>query len=255
MNRRDGPRAWLVGAGVASALFAGPASPEDDPRYAVERREMVVEIEAMARTTARDVGRARFSDEVINAMATVPRHRFVPAQSASSAYRNRPLAIGQGQTISQPYIVALSTDLLGLRPDHVVLEIGTGSGYQAAVLAELVQQVYSIEILEPLGRQAAERLDLLGYKNVSVRIADGYRGWPEKAPFDGIIVTAAAPFVPEPLVAQLKPGGRLVIPVGEPQGVQELMVIEKASDGSVQKRVVLPVRFVPLTGMAAEPRR
>jgi protein-L-isoaspartate(D-aspartate) O-methyltransferase len=239
----------LVGALVACATFATA-----DSDFAAQRRQMVVEIAAMARTTAPEVGRDRFSDSVMQVMAKVPRHRFVPDGLAHAAYRNRPLPIGQGQTISQPYIVALSTDLIDPKPDHIVLEIGTGSGYQAAVLAELVKRVYSIEIVDALGREAAARLTALGYRNVDVRIGDGYQGWAEKAPFDGIIVTAAAQFVPEPLVQQLKPGGKMVIPVGAPQGEQELMLIEKAADGSMLTRLTLPVRFVPLTGKGAEER-
>ena len=219
-----------------------------DERYAIERRQMVDEIAATARSTRGDTGRATFADRVMAAMMKVERHRFVPPSEAKYAYRDHPLPIGSGQTISQPYIVALSTDLIEPKPHHVVLEIGTGSGYQAAVLAELVQQVYSIEIVESLGREAAERLASLGYRNVEVRIGDGYQGWTEKAPFDGIIVTAAAPFIPEPLVAQLKPGGRMVIPVDAGFARQELLLIEKRLDGTIARSVVLPVRFVPLTG-------
>jgi len=219
-----------------------------DEQYAVERHQMVNEIAATASSTQRDTGRATFADRVMAAMAKVERHRFVPASEVTNAYRNRPLPIGGGQTISQPYIVALSTDLIEPKPHHVVLEIGTGSGYQAAVLAELVQQVYSIEIVESLGHEASERLASLGYRNVEVRIGDGYQGWTERAPFDGIIVTAAAPFVPAPLVAQLKPGGKMVIPVDGRLGEQDLLLIEKQRDGTTVNRVVIPVRFVPLTG-------
>jgi protein-L-isoaspartate(D-aspartate) O-methyltransferase len=170
----------------------------------------------------------------------------VPPAQAAAAYRNHPLPIGSGQTISQPYIVAFSTDLLNAGKDDVVLEIGTGSGYQAAVLAEVAKQVYSIEVIESLGRSAAARLAELGYRNVEVRIGDGYQGWPEKAPFDGILVTAAAPQVPPALVAQLKTGGRLVIPVGGSDDIQYLKVLTKRSDGGYDERRVLPVRFVPL---------
>jgi protein-L-isoaspartate(D-aspartate) O-methyltransferase len=158
------------------------------------------------------------------------------------------LPIGHGQTISQPYIVALMTDLMQLEPDDVVLEIGTGSGYQAAVLAELAKSVFSIEIVEPLGKSAAERLRRLGYRRVDVKVADGYYGWAEHAPFDGIMVTAAASHVPPPLVRQLKPGGRMVIPVGTAFLTQHLMLVEKRRDGSVVSRQILPVQFVPLTG-------
>jgi protein-L-isoaspartate(D-aspartate) O-methyltransferase len=181
-------------------------------------------------------------------MGRVPRHEFVPPELVRRAYENAPLPIGQGQTISQPFIVALSTDLVEPKPADVVLEVGTGSGYQAAVLAELVQRVYSIEIVESLGREAERRLEAAGYRNVTVRIGDGYAGWPERAPFDAIVVTAGAPHVPEPLVAQLKPGGRMVIPVDAGAFGQDLLLIRKAADGTVSRRVVLPVRFVPLTG-------
>ena len=214
--------------------------------FGVLRARMVAEIEMLAHETRSETGRGRFSSSVMAAMATVPRHQFVPPQMVRDAYRNSPLPIGSGQTISQPYIVALSTDLAEPRPDHVVLEIGTGSGYQAAVLAEIVRQVYTIELLEPLGKDAASRLARLGYRNVEVRIGDGYQGWPEHAPFDSIVVTAAAPHVPPALVAQLKPGGKLVIPVGGTWEVQELLVVSKRADGSTESRKVLPVRFVPL---------
>ena len=234
-------------AGLTCVSTHASAAPAEE-RYAAERRQMVDEIAAEARDTQRYTARAAFADRVMAAMGKVERHRFVPASLASSAYRNHPLPIGSGQTISQPYIVALSTDLIDPRPDHVVLEIGTGSGYQAAVLAELVKQVYSIEIVESLGREAADRLVNLGYRNVEVRIGDGYKGWPEKAPFDGIIVTAAAPSVPAPLVSQLKPGGKMVIPIDARFGQQELLLLEKRLDGTLARKVVLPVRFVPFTG-------
>jgi protein-L-isoaspartate(D-aspartate) O-methyltransferase len=185
---------------------------------------------------------------VLQAMDEVPRHEFVPESIRASAYEDRPLPIGHGQTISQPYIVALMTALARIKPDGVVLEVGTGSGYQAAVLAKLASKVYSIEIVEPLGRQAAERLHRLGYTNVEVRIGDGYAGWPEHAPFDAILVTAAPDHVPEPLIEQLKPGGRLVVPVGMPGAIQELMLIQKDPTGRVTRRKVISVSFVPLTG-------
>ncbi len=191
-------------------------------------------------------GLPSMSPSVRAALGKVERHRLVPSGQRALAYRNHPLPIGQGQTISQPYIVALSTDLLALQPQHVVLEIGTGSGYQAAVLAEIVQRVYSIEILEYLAMSAKKNLEELKYQNIEVRVGDGYQGWPEKAPFDAIVVTAAAPRVPEALVAQLKPGGRMVIPVGEAGGAQDLLLIEKLPDRSIRTRNILPVRFVPL---------
>lgn len=203
------------------------------------------------RTRERMVARLRaggIADEaVLAAMASVPRHAFVDAALASRAYEDTALPIGHGQTISQPYIVALMTDLIDPEASDVVLEVGTGSGYQAAVLAELVARVFTIEIVEPVGRRAAEALARLGYRNVATRIGDGYGGWPEAAPFDAILVTAAAPAVPAPLVDQLKPGGRLVIPVGGQWEVQELLVIEKQPDGATSTRRTIPVRFVPLT--------
>jgi len=214
--------------------------------FAAERAQLVEEVAALYVETARETGLRAMSPAVRAALGKVERHRFVPESQRALAYRNHPLPIGAGQTISQPYIVALSTDLVAPRPGDKVLEVGTGSGYQAAMLAEIVSQVYSIELIEDLGREAAARLAALGYKNVEVRIGDGYQGWPEKAPFDGIVVTAAAPYVPEALVAQLAPGGRMVIPVGERHGVQELLVITKREDGSLERRSVLPVRFVPL---------
>jgi protein-L-isoaspartate(D-aspartate) O-methyltransferase len=208
---------------------------------------MVAEIAGMARVTAAETGRPKFSDAVMAAMGKVLRDRFVPSEQEPYAYENRPLPIGHGQTISQPYIVALMTDLVGPRPGDVVLEIGTGSGYQAAILAELVAKVYTIEIVEPVGKQGAANLQATGYRNVFTRIGDGYHGWPEAAPFDAILVTAAAPLVPPALVEQLKPGGRLVIPVGGRFDVQDLLVIVKAPDGTTTTRRTIPVRFVPLT--------
>ena len=196
--------------------------------------------------TRAETGLARMSPPVRAALGKVERHRLVPPAEASRAYRNHPLPIGGGQTISQPYIVALSTDLLSVDSDSVVLDVGTGSGYQAAVLAEIAARVYSIEIIESLGRSAARRLEELGYGNVEVRIGDGYQGWPEKAPFDAIVVTAAAPEVPPALVAQLKVGGRMVIPVGGDGATQYLKLLTKRADGGYDERRVLPVRFVPL---------
>jgi protein-L-isoaspartate(D-aspartate) O-methyltransferase len=223
--------------------MSAAAQAQDD---GARRSRMVQEVDAMYAATAAETGLARMSPPVRRALAAVERHRFVPDSQRDAAYRNHPLPIGAGQTISQPYIVALSTDLVAPQPHHKVLEIGTGSGYQAAVLAAIVARVYTIELIEDLGRAAAARLAALGYANVEVRIGDGYAGWPEKAPFDGIVVTAAAPRVPEALVAQLAPGGRMVIPVGERHGVQELLLLVKRADGSIERRNVLPVRFVPL---------
>lgn len=204
-----------------------------------ERSALVAEL--------RDERDRRISAEALALLERVPRHRFVPASQRTHAYENRPLSIGYGQTISQPYIVALMTSLAKPQRGQKILEIGTGSGYQAAVLAESGARVYTIEIIEPLGREAARRLRALGYGNVETRVADGYYGWKEHAPFDAIVVTAAAPSVPPPLVAQLKPGGRMVIPVGGSFFTQTLMVVEKTPEGRVRSRQVLPVRFVPLT--------
>jgi len=206
---------------------------------------MIEEIAAEAEATADDTGRARFDTRVMAAMGDVPRHAFVPPAEASRAYLNNALPIGRGQTISQPYIVALMTDLLEPRPDHVVLEIGTGSGYQAAVLSKLVRQVYSIEVIPELAAEADERLRRLGYRNVSVKAGDGNAGWSEHAPYDGIIVTAVAAQIPGALLAQLRNGGRMVVPVGE-AGSQELMLITKSADGHISERSILPVAFVPL---------
>jgi len=240
-----GLRAIGLLAGVLAGTLPEAAAPQD--AYAKQRTEMLADIAATARATAYETSRPRFSDRVMAALGRVPRHRLVPPEQVPYAYENRPLPIGHGQTISQPYIVALMTDLLDPKPTDVVLEIGTGSGYQAAVLAELVAKVYTIEIVVPVGKHAEAQLAALGYRNVAVRIGDGYNGWPEAAPFDGILVTAAAPYVPQPLVDQLKPGGRLVIPVGAQWQVQELLVIEKRPDGSTATRRTIPVRFVPLT--------
>ena len=231
---------------IACALFLTAAS--DEARYAEERKALLAEIQRDAAQTADATGRARFSTRVMDAMDAVPRHRFVPARSIGSAYANRPLAIGHGQTISQPYIVALMTELLEPEPGDVMLEVGTGSGYQAAVLAQLVARVYTIEIIAPLAESATARLRTLGYQNVEVKKGDGYYGWPEHAPYDGIIVTAAASSIPPPLVAQLKPGGRMVIPVGAPFHTQDLILLRKDAKGKVTTTSVLPVAFVPLTG-------
>ena len=224
-------------------LGFGAAEGQD---LAKQRERMVSEVQAMYAETRAQTGLEAMSPAVRAALGKVERHRLVPPAQAAAAYRNHPLPIGSGQTISQPYIVALSTDLLNAQADDVVLEVGTGSGYQAAVLAVIVQQVYSIEVVESLGRTAAERLAELGYRNVQVRVGDGYQGWPEKAPFDGILVTAAAPQVPPALVAQLKTGGRMVIPVGGSNDIQHLKVLTKRADGGYDEKRVLPVRFVPL---------
>jgi protein-L-isoaspartate(D-aspartate) O-methyltransferase len=209
-----------------------------------ERRRMVEAIEAHAGSPDGGLAGRHVDAPVLEAMRAVPRHEFVPAEVSGQAYADRSLPIGLGQTVSQPYIVALMTHLLEVKPGDRVLEIGTGSGYQAAVLARLAGEVYSVEIVEELGRRAAQTLQRLGYTNITARIGDGYQGWAEHAPYDGIVVTAAPDHVPPALVAQLKPGGRLVIPVG---GLfQDLMVIAKAADGTTTSTTIVPVRFVPL---------
>lgn len=193
-------------------------------------------------------GRHALERRVVEALRQVPRHEFVPSELQAGAYANRPLPIGHGQTISQPYIVALMTDLIQPEPDHTVLEIGTGSGYQAAVLSKLVKQVYSMEIVEELATEAGARLRRMGYDNVEVRHANGRLGWPEHAPYDAVLVAAAARWIPQALIDQIRPGGTLVIPVGPWHAAQELIVVKKQQDGRVEQRRVLPVAFVPLTG-------
>lgn len=216
---------------------------EMDDSFIQPRQRMVDEQIAYPRDGRPAVTHPR----VIEVMRSVPRHRFVDKRNRGSAYADHPLPIGHGQTISQPYIVAYMTELLAPQADHVVLEIGTGSGYQAAVLAEIVDHVYTIEILEPLAAQAEETLTELGYDNVSVKAGDGYLGWPEHAPFDRIIVTAAPDHIPQPLIDQLKPGGRLVLPVGPVWSAQRLTLLTKQADGSIETEVVMAVGFVPLT--------
>lgn len=241
---------WLAGFLMTAAMMTAFAQDKHDKqeKYAAARSNMVEEIAVLARDTAAETGRATLGTRVMQALRKVERHRFVAAGEEQQAYQNRPLAIGNGQTISQPYIVALMTDLLDLSGTEKVLEIGTGSGYQAAVLAELAASVYTIEIIEPLGRLAAERLSGAGYRNVITRIGDGYQGWREAAPFDAIMVTAAARAVPPALIEQLKPGGKLVVPVGDPGSHQELLLMTRSPDGKMQTRHILTVRFVPLTG-------
>jgi protein-L-isoaspartate(D-aspartate) O-methyltransferase len=220
------------------------------------RQQLVLEIHDDVARTSRYIGRDSFNEKVMAAIGRVPRHRFVPPGQVSAAYENRPLPIGHGQTISQPYIVALMTDLLEPRAQDRVLEIGTGSGYQAAVLSGLVAEVKTLEIIEALGQQAKQRLTALGYDNVETRVGDGYYGWVDGASqdegnaeaFDSIIVTAAASHIPPPLVRQLKRGGVMVIPVGSRFQVQQLTLVEKSDSGAVTTRQILPVRFVPFTG-------
>jgi protein-L-isoaspartate(D-aspartate) O-methyltransferase len=216
--------------------------------YSGLRGDMVAEVAAMAEEFNPEPDTPVLSQSVLEALGRVPRHRFVPDIECDYAYQNRPLPIGYGQTISQPYVVAFMTELLKLKPGSRVLEIGTGCGYQAAMLAEMGAEVYSMEIIEPLACQAAEFLRALGYEQVYVRQGDGYHGWAEHAPYDGIIVTAGASQVPPSLLDQLKPGGRMVIPLGESYAAQELLLIKKDAEGNIHRQEVLPVRFVPLTG-------
>ena len=210
----------------------------------VER--MLADIRTETALSRRWLGRDELDPKVMAAMAKVPRDRFVPEALRDHAWDNGPLPIGHGQTISQPFIVALMTDLLDIPPGARLLEIGTGSGYQTAILAELADQVYTVEVVPPLGKAAKRILDELGYENVHYRTADGHLGWPEHAPYDGIIVTAAAREVPDELIEQLRPGGRMVIPVGPPWSTQQLMRITRTGDGEVKKEAILPVAFVPL---------
>jgi protein-L-isoaspartate(D-aspartate) O-methyltransferase len=225
-------------------LFLARGVMAGEPDFAALREQLVDEV----RHYASYAGDEPFSDAVLEALNTVERHRFVPPGEVPFAYENRPLAIGYGQTISQPYIVALMTDLIAPEADDIVLEIGTGSGYQAAVLAGLVDHLYSIEIIEALAKEATARLERLGYDNVSTTLGDGYHGWKEHAPFDAIVVTAAASHVPPPLIEQLKPGGRMVIPVGGRFATQLLLLLEKNDEGEIITRQIGAVRFVPLTG-------
>jgi len=239
----------LVGVDGCGDAPAGPpktAARADDPaeaRFAQRRQRMIDQ-----QLRSRDIT----DPKVLEVMGRVPRHRFVPPGQVAAAYEDRPLPIGHGQTISQPYIVALMTQVVQPKPESRALDVGTGSGYQAAILAELCKEVYSIEIVKALADDARQRLAELGYKNVTVRHGDGYRGWPDKAPFDLIVVAAAPDHVPQALVDQLAPGGRLVIPVG--RFYQDLLLLEKQPDGSVKQRSVAPVAFVPMTGEAEKKR-
>jgi protein-L-isoaspartate(D-aspartate) O-methyltransferase len=233
---------------ICITLLLLPATAALGDEYAQARQHLVEVIEQDVRDTSLYLDKEALDPRVMTAIAKVPRHEFVPVAQRLHAYANRPLSIGYGQTISQPYIVALMTDLIKPQAGDSVLELGTGSGYQAAILAELTGQVYSIEIIEALGKQATERLSRLGYDNVTVRIGDGYYGWEEHAPFDAIVVTAATSHVPPPLLEQLKSGGHMVIPVGSRFLTQQLVLIEKQPGGQFITRQIAPVMFVPLTG-------
>ncbi len=238
-----------VFGGIFLALGAIPVSLDaaGAADFSKERARLVETVRAHAALPGSGAPGGRISPRVLAAMGAVPRHVLVPERHRHLAYADRPLPIGYGQTIPQPYIVALMTELLRAGPKEVVLEVGTGSGYQAAVLSRLVRHVYTIEIVEGLARRAATDLAGLGYGNVTVRAGDGYKGWPEHAPFDGIMVTAAPQEIPPPLIAQLKRGGRLVMPLEGVLGYQSLIVIEKGLDGRIARRNVIGVRFVPLT--------
>lgn len=226
------------------ALYPAQAS----NHFRDSREQMIRLIEADVRYTSHYLKQSTLDTRVLDAMAQVPRHEFVPPQLVDKAYQNRPLPIGHGQTISQPYIVAIMTDLLDIEPGQRILEIGTGSGYQAAILAEIGARVWSIEIIPALGKEAQARLRRLDYDKVEVRLGDGYYGWPEHAAFDAIIVTAAASHIPPPLLRQLKPGGKMIIPVGSQFSTQQLILITRGENDEFVTRQVLPVRFVPLTG-------
>jgi protein-L-isoaspartate(D-aspartate) O-methyltransferase len=247
-------RRLLDGLPIAVGLFVvatvnACASDED---MTAERHRLVDTIEAEVRMTAPELGFDRLDPRVAEAMRRVPRHAFVPNMHRALAYANHPLPIGGGQTISQPYIVAIMSQLLDVGPGDRVFELGTGSGYQAAVLADMGVEVYSVEIVPELAERAVANLEAAGYPQVHVRAGDGWLGWPEAAPFDGIVLTAAAPSIPDHLIAQLESGGRLVMPIGETNGVQQLVIFEKQEDGTLRRRNLLPVRFVPVTGSLAD---
>lgn len=238
---------WLVVIGLILLLFSSYVIAEDI--FQRQRYTMVDIIKAEVMRTRDFLNQELLDEQVLDALRKVPRHKFVRENEQSYAYENRPLPIGYGQTISQPYIVAVMTDLLKLKKTDRILEVGTGSGYQAAILAELADSVYSIEIVEELGKQAAENLKRAGYDAVHTRIGDGYYGWETAAPFDGIVVTAVASHIPPPLIKQLKPGGRMIIPVGAQFMTQYLVLVTKGVDEKVTTQQILPVNFVPLTGV------
>lgn len=230
-----------------SLLFDLPLCQASE-KYSRAVDQLIKEIDAHVKDTSYYHDKSELDPRIMAAIRKVPRHEFVPPELRDNAYKNRPLPIGHGQTISQPYIVAIMTDLIEVEEGDRVLEVGTGSGYQAAILAEIVKEVFSIEIIEPLKKRAWKTLGKLGYKNVHLRYADGYYGWREKGPFDAIVVTAAASHIPPPLIKQLKNGGKMIIPVGGPFMVQHLVMVEKDEKGVTRTRQLLPVRFVPLTG-------
>jgi len=239
----------LLATGLAMLLGAASlSSASDQDSDPQPGRALWAAVEQQIGLLQGELGFDHLSPAVLNALRRVPRHRFVPAEQRPHAYENRPLPIGYGQTISQPLIVAAMTELLGVEPGDRVFELGTGSGYQAAVLAEMGTEVYSVEIVPQLGARARQVLDELGYDRVHTRVGDGYLGWPEFAPFDAIVVTAASDHIPPPLIRQLKPGGRMLIPIGNRYLTQKLVRVIKDSDGKVHTQEMLPVTFVPLTG-------
>jgi protein-L-isoaspartate(D-aspartate) O-methyltransferase len=246
MKKMTHPVGWPIILGLALLLFSSQAIAEDD--FQQRRQELVNIIKADVVSTRDFLGQEMLDERVLDAIGKVPRHEFVPESERSYAYENRPLPIGYGQTISQPYIVAIMTELLKPKETDRVLEVGTGSGYQAAILAELVDSVYTIEIIEELSQKAADNLKRAGYANVHTRTGDGYYGWETEAPFDGIVVTAVASHIPPPLIKQLKPGGRMIIPVSAQFMTQYLVLVTKAIDGKISTQQIIPVRFVPLTG-------
>ena len=246
-------RNMAVALAVAALLSATAMTDRSDEATFAAQRERMVELVANIAASAGVGGMRGIDRSVLDAMRVVPRHRMVPAGQQAHAYDNRPLPIGHDQTISQPFVVALMTHLLAPRRSDVVLEVGTGSGYQAAILSRLVRRVYTIEIVPPLAARAARNLTDLGYTNIAVRQGDGYAGWPEHGPFDGIMVTAGAERVPAPLLTQLKRGGRMVIPLG-PSGDQQLTLLTKDKHGRISREKVLPVRFVPFIRQGGRPR-
>ena len=229
-----------------SLFFLVPTHASDDAKYQERRARLVKEIQTNVRDTESYIGKSSLNPLVMEVMGNLPRHEFVPVSQKPFAYFNRPLPIGHGQTISQPYIVALMTDLLDVGPNDKVFELGTGSGYQAAILSELVKEVYTVEIVPELGRSAKKRFQQLGYQNIKSMVGDGYYGWEENAPYDAIIVTAASNQIPPPLLEQLKPGGNMVIPIGAPFTVQQLVLVKKDKQGKIHTRQMLPVSFVPI---------
>lgn len=244
LNKESGAVFYIIGAWFLLGFTCITFAQMDDAENSYEQaRQRMVDNQIAFPFDSRP---AVVNAGVIQAMRTVPRHRFVDERYIEMAYSDRPLPIGHGQTISQPYIVAYMTELLGVSKDDIVLEVGTGSGYQAAVLAGLVKHVYTIEIVEPLAHQSKRILSELSYDNITVKAGDGYLGWPEHGPFDGIIVTAAPDHVPQPLIDQLKPGGRMVLPVGPSWSTQRLTLLTKKEDGGVDKEIVMAVGFVPL---------